>query len=163
MGSLKWTVSHAVFVPEIDDQHQTIFEALAKLEQALSAARPLPEIRELTDRLAALAVEHFAHEERLMRAARYESLRWHRKQHDAVRKRAERMTPKINLGDVETGHAFIDFLKSWLPNHTRVADRMMGAFLRNHQLSKLTIRVGTKPADACEWVGSRGDKFDPTA
>jgi hemerythrin len=163
MGSLKWTVSHAVYVPEIDDQHQTIFEALAQLEQALSAARPLPEIRERTDRLLTLAVEHFAHEERLMRAARYDSMRWHRKQHDAVRKRGAALVPKIALGDAEAGHEFIDFLKSWLSSHTSVADRMMGAFLRNHQLSKLTIRVGTKPADACEWVGSRGDKFDPTA
>lgn len=163
MSSLQWTVSHAVFVPEIDDQHQAIFEAVGQLEQGFSDGRPLPEICQLTDNLVTLANEHFAHEERLMRAARYESLRWHRGQHGAVRKRAAAMVPKINLGDAEAGHALIDFLKSWLPNHARVADRMMGAFLRNHQLSKVTIRVGTKPAAACEWMSARGGKFDPTA
>ena len=156
MSSLKWSLSHAVFVPEIDDEHKEIFEALAKLEQALDTASPLPQIQELTQRLVARAEEHFAHEERLMRAARYESLRWHKQQHDGVRKRARQFAPLIEDGDVEAGRTLVEYLKSWLRDHTRLADRMMGAFLRNQSLCKLTIRAGTKPADACEWIDSKG-------
>ena len=40
---------------------------------------------------------------------------------------------------------------------------MMGAFLRNQQrcMWKLTFRAGTKPLDACVWIGTNGDTFDP--
>jgi hemerythrin len=165
MRSLKWSVSHAVFVPEIDDEHKEIFEEVSKLQEALSNRNPLPKIRELTQRLVDCAVEHFAHEERLMRAARYESLSWHKRQHDAARKRVGQFVSRIEAGDMEAGLALVEYLKSWLRDHTRLPDRMMAAFLRNQQRSlfKATFRAGTKPADACGWVDSRGDKFDPLA
>jgi hypothetical protein len=59
----------------------------------------------------------------------------------------------------------VEYLTSWLPEHAGLADRMMGAFLRNHQrgMFKVTFRAGTKPPDACAWVDVRGDAFDPQA
>jgi hemerythrin len=163
MGSLKWTVSHAVFLPEIDDEHKEIFEALAQLDQSLADGSPLPRIRELTQRLVARSVEHFAHEERLMRAARYESLPWHKQRHDAVRKRARQVVPKIEGGDLEAGRILVEYLRSWLRDHTRLPDRMMAAFLRNQKLCKLTFQAGTKPVEACTWIDSKGGRFDPPA
>ena len=162
MRSLKWSMSHAVFVPEIDDEHREIFEAVSKLEEALSS-RDLPVIRELTQRLVTCTVEHFAHEERLMRAARYESLRWHKRQHIAARKNVRQFVVGIEQGDAQAGVALVDYLKSWLPKHTRLPDRMMGAFLRNRQrcLFKVSFMAGTRPADACAWVDSNGKKLDP--
>ena len=68
MASLKWSMSHAVFFPEIDDEHKEIFAAVFKLQEALTRGGLLPEVLALAQRLAACAVEHFAHEERLMRA-----------------------------------------------------------------------------------------------
>ena len=57
----------------------------------------------------------------------------------------------------------MEYLTGWLHNHTRVADRMMGAHLRNQRLcvGKLVFRAGTKAAEACKWVDSRGKAFDP--
>jgi hypothetical protein len=56
----------------------------------------------------------------------------------------------------------VDYLTSWLNDHTCVADRMMGAFLRNQRRCvKLTFRAGTKPMDACAWVDVNGDAFNP--
>jgi hemerythrin len=165
MGALQWSMSHAVFLPEIDDEHKEIFAAVSGLQEALSRCGPLSEIRDLTRRVADCAVEHFAHEERLMRAARYESLRWHKRQHDAARRRVRQFVAGIEEGDTEAGPALVAYLTSWLPKHTGLPDRMLGAFLRNRQRSlfHLTLRAGTKPADACAWVDSKGNKFDPAA
>jgi hypothetical protein len=66
-------------------------------------------------------------------------------------------------GDAAAGLALVEYLTSWLRDHTRLADRMMGAALRNYSLCKVTFRVGTKPADACKWVNSRGEQFDPAS
>ena len=154
MCPLKWSMSNAVFLPEIDDEHKEIFAAVSKLQEGLSRCGPLPEICELAKRVAACTVEHFAHEERLMRAARYQSLRWHKQQHDAARRRVRQFVAGIEEGDAGAGPALVEYLTAWLPNHTRLPDRMMGAYLRNRQRSlfHLTLRAGTK-AGGCVRMG----------
>ncbi|HUI57223.1 MAG TPA: hemerythrin family protein [Bryobacteraceae bacterium] len=147
MQHLKWSVSHAVFVTEIDDEHREIFDVVGKLQTALAAGATSMELREITERLIACAQGHFAHEERLMRASRYGSFAWHKRQHDTARRRVQQLVPQIDQGDSAAGAALVEFLTSWLRDHTRLADRMLGAFLRNRNLGKLTIRATTKPTN----------------
>jgi hemerythrin len=160
---LTWSTSHAVFVPEIDDEHKAIFEAVAALQNAISSPAPPAEIRKSIERLTDCIAEHFAHEERLMRAARYGSIRWHQLQHRHARRRVEQFVLQIEQGDSNAAPELVKYLTSWLPYHARLADRMMGAFLRNRQRAmwKVTFQAGTKPIDACEWVDTRGEKFQP--
>jgi hemerythrin-like metal-binding protein len=66
---MQWTMSHAVFVEEIDDDHKEIFECLSDLRSALAKRKPA-EISKSTRRLVDAIDGHFAHEERLMRARR---------------------------------------------------------------------------------------------
>ena len=162
MPCLQWSASHAVFVAEIDDEHKEIFEAVAHVQDVLTSRSPLLEIRKATQRLVSSIVGHFAHEERLMRAARYGSIRWHKQAHNAARRRVRKFVLRIEQGDSGAGLELVDYLTSWLNDHTGVADRMMGAFLRNQRrCMKLTFRAGTKPMDACAWVNANGDAFDP--
>jgi hypothetical protein len=100
-----------------------------------------------------------------MRAARYPSLPWHKRQHHGARRRTVAFIQRIETGDSEAGSALADYLSSWLRDHTRLADRMMGAFLRNQRrgLWKLTFQAGTRPADACDWVAANGRKFEAPA
>ena len=165
MCPLKWSTSHAVFVTEIDDEHREIFDVLSSVQKVLASRGPLVEIRKITERLTACVVGHFAHEERLMRAARYAAMRWHKQQHDTARRRVGQFVLGIEHGDIKAGLDLVEYLASWLHNHTRLSDRMLGAFLRNRQrfLCKLTFRAGTKPIDACTWVRANGDRFDPDA
>jgi len=155
-------MSHAMFVPDLDDEHKEIFAALAGLQTALAGGGDVhPCAAHLTDCI----VDHFAHEERLMRAARYGSLKWHKQQHFAARRRVVEFLGRLEQGDAAAGTQLVEFLSDWLRGHTRVADRMLGAFLRNQlrAMWKLTYQAGTKAADACEWIDSRGDKFNPMA
>src|SRR5579872_353067 len=163
MRSLKWSISHAVFVAEIEDEHKEIFEALSNVQEALGGAPA--QIRTPMQRLVTAMVDHFAHEERLMRAARYTGMRWHKKQHENARKRVEQFVRRIGKGDAKAGPALVEYLSSWLGDHARLSDRMMGASLRNHKrgLFKMTFRAGTKPMDACAWVDANGDRFDPSS
>jgi hemerythrin len=163
MHSLKWSTSHAVWLTEIDDQHREIFEVLANLREVLTSPGALATIRQEVQRLYTCIKEHFAHEERLMRAARYGSLRWHRQQHNSARKRVRQFISDIDRGNKDAGLALIEYLSSWLRDHTGVADRMMCAFLRNERrgIGKLTFTIGTRPAAGCPWVDARGERFDP--
>lgn len=165
MGSMKWTSSNAVYVTEIDDEHQEIFEAVSSLEDALDGGARQEDISKNVDELVATVVGHFAHEERLMRAARYGSFAWHKKAHDAARKRVAQYALQVKKLDTKAGSELVNYLESWLREHTGLADRMMGAFLRNQErcMWKLTFRAGTKPADSRKWVRADGGAFDPQA
>jgi hemerythrin len=161
MRSLKWSTSHAVFVTEIDDEHKEIFAAVSSVQTVFTSGGQLSEIPELTQRLTSCIVDHFAHEERLMRAARYGSMRWHKKSHDNARRRVGQFVVLVEQGDTKAGIELVEYLTSWLHDHTRLADRMLGAFLRNHQRCTLTFQAGTKPLDSCSWVTANGDAFNP--
>src|SRR5689334_20060917 len=133
MSRLQWTVSDAVFVTEMDDEHKEIFEALADVQSALSRETSAAQLRKLTDSLLSRMDGHFAHEERLMRAARYGSFGWHKLKHDGARKRVAGFVERLSRGESGAGAALVEYLTDWLHAHTRVADMMLGAFLRNHR------------------------------
>jgi hemerythrin len=162
MPTLQWTISHAVFVTEIDDEHKEIFDALEAF-RTVSAAGDAGRTRRELERLTLCLTDHFAHEERLMRAARYSGFRWHRQRHNAGRRRVAAYAGRIERGDAKAAAELVDFLTAWLHDHTRVADRMMGAALRNHGRSiwKVAITAGTKPLDACEWRTTTGEPLQP--
>jgi hemerythrin len=163
MRTLKWTTSHAVFVTEIDDEHKEIFDALSECQKAFAGHSEAQQTRSATARLTSRITEHFSHEERLMRAARYESLPWHKQRHKAAMRRLEVLVARIEKGDEAAGPELVSFLTSWLHDHTRVADRMMGAALRNHRRSMwtMTFTAGTKSAEASGWVTATGEPFEP--
>ena len=162
MKTLQWSSSHAVFVTEIDDEHKEIFQAVADLQAGLHP--PQANLQELTGRLIASVNGHFAHEERLMRAARYESLRWHKRLHEAARRRVVELVHQLEQGDPEAGRSLVAYLTDWLPSHTRIADRMMAAALRNHRrgMYRMYLHASTRPVDSCEWVDVNGRPFEPS-
>jgi hemerythrin len=48
---------------------------------------------------------------------------------------------RIRRGDRDAAIELLDFLSTWLTDHIRLADRMLGAFLRNHQ-RELLVHAG---------------------
>jgi hemerythrin len=156
-------MDHSVFVAEIDDQHKEIFQAIDGLQEALSLPAPPPEIRRRTESLMASLRGHFAHEESLMHAARYGSFEWHKQQHRNALRRVRQFVRKIEEGDSRAPFDLVEHLSSWLHDHTRLTDRMLGAFLRGHERSMATVtfRAGTRPLNACNWKMSNGEPLIP--
>lgn len=146
MQATRWTTSHAVFVTEIDDEHKQLFDALGGVQRAVAAGARLNDVQHATQRVLAGAKAHFAHEERLMRASRYRSIAWHKLQHDHARKRVGQYFARIEKGDTEAAGELTLYLTGWLHDHTRLADRMLGAHLRNMNLCRLTIRGSSEPS-----------------
>lgn len=134
MQSFKWSKAHAVCVPEIDAEHRALFGLAQKLQEAIHASAPAPQVQAILQELIARVEDHFAYEERLMRSVRYPLFPWHKRQHDTMRKRAGEFVPRIQNGDDGAAALFLEFLAGWLRDHTRLADRMMGAFVRNQRL-----------------------------
>jgi hemerythrin len=132
MSTFKWSSDHSVYLPEIDAEHRALYRLGDELNRALVAGADAAQQKPLMANLLESAEEHFRHEERLMRAMHYTAFAWHKSQHDAVRKRARSAVARMEKGDSAAAGELLQFLSVWLRDHMSVADRMMGAYLRNY-------------------------------
>lgn len=133
MPAFKWSEAHSIHVPEIDAEHRNLFRLAADLKSALAKGAPAADIEQKLRALFADVEDHFTHEERMMRGARYALFAWHKGQHDTVRKRGKQYAIRIRAGESAAGKEFLGFLAHWLRDHMAVADNMMGATIRNYQ------------------------------
>ena len=139
---LNWTSeSHSVYVPEIDEEHKALFRLCDEVYGAMMEGAGLSSVTPKLRELAAQALAHFAHEEKLMRSSRYPSRAWHRAQHDVIRAKLAELARALEQGDREAVRAALDFTSAWFQTHTAVSDRMMGAHLRSHRRSPATAQV----------------------
>jgi len=123
MRQLHWTTEHAVFEGEFDAEHRELFRLGEEVRLAHEAGADAQAIGEAVRRLAAAAEAHFAHEERMMRSARYSGYAWHKHLHDGARERLQSLAAEPD--------ELVTYLARWLREHTAVADRMMASSLRN--------------------------------
>ena len=122
----------AVHVPEIDAEHQEMFRAAADLRQALLDGNRSGHAGLLCRRLAAEMNGHFSHEERLMRDAEYPAYTWHERQHRTARAKMAALERDVQRGDRQGMFDSLEALAGWMRDHTTVADRMVGSYLRNY-------------------------------
>ena len=132
MSLFKWSNAHSVYLPEIDAEHRALYRLGDELHKAVLAGADSARLQPILVNLLETAEQHFRHEERLMRAIHYTSLDWHKRQHDAVRKRSRAVARRVAAGDAAAAGELIEFLVEWLRGHMAVADRMMSARLRNY-------------------------------
>lgn len=141
MPILSWSHQHSVFDPEMDAEHQEIFLRVAGLQKSPPSGRP--ELAEKCTGLIAEIIQHFSHEERLMRASRFPGYSWHKGQHDTLRKRVALLLPRVSNGEPDACKELVETLAEWLDRHTGVTDRMMASHLRNRsrELAETPVRA----------------------
>jgi len=119
-----WTEEYEIGVKLIDNDHRELFDVVNDLYAAIQNTLTPELLREITDRLARYANEHFEREEHLMAEYRYPKLAEHRRKHYefirvvyAVRKIEvecpERLDPRRLLG----------YLEVWLNRHILEDDK----------------------------------------
>ena len=132
MSLFKWSNEHSVYLPEIDAEHRAIYRLGDELHKAMMAGADPVHLKPILVNLLETSEQHFRHEERLMRAIHYTAFAWHKRQHDAVRGKSKALAKRIVDGDSAAAGELLEFLSEWLRGHLSVADRMMGARLRNY-------------------------------
>lgn len=140
MRIFEWNESHAVHVPDVDDEHQQLFRLCNDLQRALLDGSATGEVQSMVAELVIHTAHHFSHEQREMRAAGYSLYEWHRRQHHAALTKVRAMERRIRRGDRDAAIELLNYLPAWLNDHVRLADRMLGAHLRNRQ-RELTARA----------------------
>ncbi len=133
MRRFQWDKAYSVFVADVDAEHRAIFRMAGSLHRAVKDGAAWRDVQPLLRQLVGHTAGHLAHEETAMRSTAYPLYDWHKRQHDVARARITRLDLRIRRGDRESLPVLLDYLAGWLEHHIRLADRMLGAYLRNHE------------------------------
>jgi len=122
-------------VPQIDREHQKLFELADKIYDSLAVdvIVPMQEIRQALGELVESTRVHFANEEALMATTGYPGLQEHKVLH------AQLITNITELGTNELAERFTpvdlyQFLCSWLGDHIEEHDRQFADFFAQSEL-----------------------------
>lgn len=130
MTEIPWSEAYAVGVDSVDLQHRDLIQEVARVDQMITARAPLEELREAFDTLHRHTEDHFRHEEDLFTGTRFHRARQHKREHEAlllILRRFRQSLDADNLAAAPDDH--IRFLRSWLLDHIRREDYVMGVHL----------------------------------
>lgn len=128
------TTKYTLGVPEMDDQHERIFELAREAKD--TGLEEIDMQRVIVD-LVNYAKFHLEEEEALLRSnGQFEFLEGHVKLHNAFRDHAMDIYHRFRLADSETEkrallHQVASFCESWLRNHINVEDRQYVPLLKS--------------------------------
>ena len=125
--TIQWTEDLAVGVADIDEQHRRLYEAVGALHRSMRAGS-LVRLDETLATLKRYAAEHFATEERHMRAMAYPGLEAHLGAHRAFVERYGQFEAAFAEHGATPSLAveLSDWLGQWLREHVRQIDGAMG-------------------------------------
>ena len=125
----QFTTDCLIGVPEIDKEHEHLFELLNQTNASLhnSDADVAAITSRLLNELYDYAMTHFAHEEAYMRSIDDPELNKQMAEHEAFRKK---VTALLTAGDLtlDTAKDLLTFLAKWLYRHILGSDILIGKF-----------------------------------
>lgn len=125
-----WQEEYVTGNPQVDGQHQQIFELVNTLHDAVVTGANITVLQELLEDLANHTIEHFQTEEALMMAVNYPDYKRHKLTHDRLLATVNSLL--IQIRDCHTVTIDItQFLMDWLAHHIKGEDQKMIKFLQN--------------------------------
>jgi len=128
---IQWTDDDFVFVPQLDADHQKLFQDAEGMRLALSRGMSAGQVGLHMWRLTRSFAAHAASEERLMRSSRYPAFHWHERQHGAGRTKLAKLMEVVHRRDERLAREGLEEFAHWMQDHVNLADRMFAAHLRN--------------------------------
>ncbi|GHT85313.1 hemerythrin [Betaproteobacteria bacterium] len=127
-----WSDDYSVGIPEIDEQHKTLFELVNKIHDAISAHQGSAASREVMDQLVEYTRVHFALEQNLMHTGNFPGYKEHCVLHTNLIDEVVSMQEKINSGKVAISFELLHFLRNWLSKHILVEDKQYARYFNTH-------------------------------
>ncbi len=131
MPFIDWTTKNEVGVAEVDAQHKKLFELLNRLHESVVQGKEQSELYAILDELIEYTVVHFKTEEDLFLKYDYPGYQEHKGVHDALTRTALELQESLREGSAVLSFELLDFLNTWLTEHTLGLDQQMGPFLND--------------------------------
>jgi hemerythrin len=129
---LQWSDKYSVGIPEIDEQHKTLFDLIDKIHTAIFEHKGTSACVGVLDELVDYTRIHFALEQSLMHMGGYPGYEEHCALHRELVSEVEAMQSKIHSGSAAISFELLHFLRTWLSKHILGEDQQYGAFFARH-------------------------------
>lgn len=130
--SISWRAELEIGVPEIDNQHKGLVEALNSFLTACRNGQGMSELKSILEFLDNYVVQHFNDEEKLQVESCYPEYELHRQQHLDLISRMDCLKKEFNSNSVpDISHilAMNSTLVEWLVKHIAGSDKRLGRYL----------------------------------
>jgi hemerythrin-like metal-binding protein len=128
MPLMEWSAEYSVGIPQIDAQHQELFEHVNHLHKAMVEGRGRGEVGRLLTFLARYTFRHFQDEERFMRAAGHPWLKNHQMLHGQFARKVQGWVIAQRTGNSALSVEILQEMAKWLRHHVTTTDREAMAF-----------------------------------
>lgn len=135
VAPLVWRKAHECGHPDIDGQHQELFDLFNRLLDASLGDEADAAVEPLLQQLLAALVRHFRDEEETLRLLGYGELEQHSRLHRALEARAQALAQMYAQGGPAIGEALVFVARELVERHMLVDDRKF------HDLTR--ARAGT--------------------
>ena len=123
---IAWKDFYSVGDRSLDSQHKHIIGCINDLYDAMQQGKDAKVLKPLLVWLVQYTVEHFHHEEHVMRRCDYPGLREHLALHDQLRRKTAALRDNL---DLVTGRDMLRFLKDWWLEHIQGEDKKYSPYL----------------------------------
>jgi len=142
----EWSNDFSVSVPEMDQEHQKLFDIINELFRAIRGGKATGIQMDILTALSDYTKTHFAHEERLMQSHNYEGLDEQKRLHRKFESKIDDMY-KLAQSGASVGLDALNFLKDWLVSHIQKVDGKYASVLGNRKLPGQTPKKEINPRD----------------
>ncbi|MCL2876479.1 MAG: bacteriohemerythrin [Betaproteobacteria bacterium] len=125
---LQWSEPFSVGIPEIDEQHKTLFDLIDKIHTAILHHKGSAACAEVLDELVDYTRIHFGLEQCLMHIAKYPEYEAHCFLHRKLVSEVEALQHKIHSGKAAISFELLHFLRTWLTTHILGEDKKYAVF-----------------------------------
>ncbi|WP_431861517.1 hemerythrin family protein [Azospirillum sp.] len=154
---LVWDDSASLAIPEIDDEHRTLYRVYNIIRHSLEREDGAIDLKGVCAELLSFTRDHFAREEALMAAHGYPGLEAHRKLHATFLQQIEDISTFVRTGaepdDYLARFLVLGFIGKWIKMHTLVVDgsSASGCGCTSERMGQ----ADGQPASACAFSPSR--------
>ncbi len=139
MSAFAWSESYSVRVKQLDAQHQTLFNTINSLAEAMRQGQGEIVIREVVNKLAIYTRVHFLQEEVLMQRSDYPQLIAHKAEHSKLMASVEDYKRDLDSGKKPNSIAVLAFLQTWLVEHIRKSDKAYSDHMNAHGIHQAEL------------------------
>ncbi len=129
MAFFNWSDTYSVGIKEFDEHHKKLIDMLNQLYDAMKAAQGNDVLGKILGDLIAYTKFHFQAEERQMQKHAYPGFAEHKKEHEALTRRAVELEQQFKSGKTTLTLSVGNFLKEWLTNHIQGSDKKYSPYL----------------------------------
>lgn len=135
MAFMNWGPHFSLGIRAVDQEHMRLVVIINELHDKMQAGQGKDVLASILDQLILYTVQHFEHEEALLKQHGYPQLIEHKAQHEALKQKVGEFNNRLTIGyNGLIAIEMLKFLKNWLAQHIQQEDKAYARFLNSKNL-----------------------------